>query len=373
MQYLRRIVACLAVLGLIALGGTGARASSSFAYLNTLAPSPPISVSTIPANGDQNPYGVAVVPNGFPTNGPLRPGDILVSNFNNAGNLQGTGTTIVVVSPSGAVGTFFTAPASLTPVGLTTALSALRSGLVIVGNTPTTDGTSATISNGSLIVLDQHGSVQLNLKSATLLQGPWDMTADDSIPTSPILYVSNVLSGTVTRINLHVRIVNGEPVPAVVTMTQIASGFLHRFDPAALVVGPTGLLLGRDHQTLYVADTGNNRVQVLGNVSQTRSDLGAGRTVVAGAPLKGPLALAWSPFQTIVASNGDAVGDPSTPPNMVVEFNAFLHRFVAKRQLDTSGTPGGIFGIAIAPVNQRTSLIFVDDNSVTLNVLPPRY
>ena len=51
--------------------------------------------------GDQNPYGVAVVPR---TVGNLIKGNILVSNFNNAGapptgNLQGTGSSIVQYAP----------------------------------------------------------------------------------------------------------------------------------------------------------------------------------------------------------------------------------------------------------------------------------
>src|SRR6202008_4098147 len=54
--------------------------------------------NTVPANGDVNPYGVAFVPNGFPRGGVLRGGDIIVSNFNNSANLQGTGTTIVRVN-----------------------------------------------------------------------------------------------------------------------------------------------------------------------------------------------------------------------------------------------------------------------------------
>ena len=54
--------------------------------------------STVPANGDVNPYGVAVVPH---SRGRLHRGDVLVSNFNNKANLQGTGTTIVQVSPGG--------------------------------------------------------------------------------------------------------------------------------------------------------------------------------------------------------------------------------------------------------------------------------
>jgi len=43
----------------------------------------PRETSTIPANGDVNPYGVAFVPNGFPTTNSVSSGDILVSNFNN--------------------------------------------------------------------------------------------------------------------------------------------------------------------------------------------------------------------------------------------------------------------------------------------------
>ena len=46
--------------------------------------------STVPENGDVNPYGVAIVPAGFPSGGTIAPGDVLVSNFNNNDNLQGT-------------------------------------------------------------------------------------------------------------------------------------------------------------------------------------------------------------------------------------------------------------------------------------------
>jgi hypothetical protein len=65
-------------------------AASTLPVLAQIAP-----VSTVPANGDVNPYGVAYVPAGFPAGGTILAGDILVSNFNNSANLQGTGTTIV--------------------------------------------------------------------------------------------------------------------------------------------------------------------------------------------------------------------------------------------------------------------------------------
>ena len=59
--------------------------------------------STVPGNGDVNPYGVALVPN---TTGALVANSVLVSNFNNVANLQGTGTTIVQISPSGGLTLF---------------------------------------------------------------------------------------------------------------------------------------------------------------------------------------------------------------------------------------------------------------------------
>src|SRR5262245_32987331 len=86
-----------------------------------------LDVSTIPqapASPDQNPYGVAFVPDGFPSGGKISPGDILVSNFNNRKNIQGTGTTITAVAlPDGKTSTFFQGTfAPPTDGGLTTAL-----------------------------------------------------------------------------------------------------------------------------------------------------------------------------------------------------------------------------------------------------------
>src|SRR6516165_9789981 len=66
-----------------------------------LTPTPQLTASTVPPNGDVNPYGVAFVPKGFAKGGPLQSGDIVVSNFNNSSNQQGTGTTIVQISPEG--------------------------------------------------------------------------------------------------------------------------------------------------------------------------------------------------------------------------------------------------------------------------------
>src|ERR1700728_1425038 len=62
-----------------------------------------VTSTTLPANGDVNPYGGALVPKGFPTGSAIKPGDILVSNFNNKKNLQGTGSTIIKLTPNGVI------------------------------------------------------------------------------------------------------------------------------------------------------------------------------------------------------------------------------------------------------------------------------
>src|SRR5690348_1527808 len=89
------------IIGVMAVGLTGA------AGLIQADPSGGLKVftiaSTVPPNGDVNPYGVAIVPK---TTGKLVKGHVLVSNFNNSSNLQGTGTTIVDIAANGAVNVF---------------------------------------------------------------------------------------------------------------------------------------------------------------------------------------------------------------------------------------------------------------------------
>ncbi len=88
---------------------------------------------------------------------------LLVSNFNAKSNNQGTGTTIVQLTPAGKLSLFATISAKALPgscpggVGLTTALGILPGGYVVVGSLPTTNGQSATAKLGCLIVLNSTG------------------------------------------------------------------------------------------------------------------------------------------------------------------------------------------------------------------------
>src|SRR5579864_9202521 len=167
-------------------------------------PGPTRVVSTVPANGDGNPYGVAFVPRNFPAGGTINPGDVLVSNFNNAptmtgGNLQGTGTTIVDVPPNGPLTLFFQ---SSTPTGLTTALNVLRRGFVLVGNFPSTDGTLGTATAGSILVIDKSGNL-VSTYTDSSVQGPWDSALFDEGGRA-LYFVANGLNGTIVRYDLDV-------------------------------------------------------------------------------------------------------------------------------------------------------------------------
>ena len=348
---------------------------SAFAASQSPAPSHTITTiaSTVPGNGDVNPYGIVVVPH---TTGKLIAGDLLISNFNASSNFQGTGTTIVQISPSGQRTLFAHINADHLPgpctggVGLTTALAVLRSGWVIVGSLPTTDGTSATAQAGCLLVLNSSGKVVETIYG-TLINGPWDMTALDRSNVngggSAVLFVTNVLNGTVAA---HGNVVHGGTVvridltlsmgtaPFVEAMTVIGSGFAERTDPAALVIGPTGVGLSPDGLSLYVADSLNNRIAAIPFPLTRQTSAHTGITITKGGALNDPLGLT-------VASNGDILTVNGNDGFMVQTTPDGLQ--VAKFLLDSSGSPAGA-GALFGLVTVGPNVYYVDDATNTLNL-----
>src|ERR1700720_146152 len=151
MQVLKRLVVLSGLLATGILPGT-VRAGEPRGLLETVRHHVTCT-STIPDNGDTNPYAIIVAP---VTAGSIHQGDILVDNFNNLSNLQGTGTTIVAIGPQSRDLRLF---ADLAPneaacpggIGLTAAMVMLKSGYVIVGSTPSINGTADTKGPGCLI------------------------------------------------------------------------------------------------------------------------------------------------------------------------------------------------------------------------------
>ena len=325
--------------------------------------------STVPANGDLNPYGVVRVP---VTMGKLVAGNVLVSNFNNSANLQGKGTTIVQITPGGNRNLFARINPAMLPgpcpggVGLTTALVALRAGFVIVESLPTSDGTSATAKSGCLIVLNASGQVVRTISGGPI-NGPWDMTAFDAGGVA-VLFVTNVLNGTVgvngsvvsrgTVVRLILEVEPGEK-PEVLLTTVIGSGFAERTDPAALVVGPTGVAFDPANGNLYVNDSVKSRITAIQNALFRLTVAGTGTTISSGGALNDPLGLTLAPNGDVVAANGNNGNLVEVSPG---------GKQVAIKTVNSAGSPpgaGNLFGL----IALSGKVYFVNDGDNTLDRL----
>ena len=324
--------------------------------------------STVPANGDINPYGIARVPR---TVGHLVAGRFLVSNFNGVANLQGTGTTIVQMQPNGQMQLFAQIdPATVScpgGIGLTTALVALQSGFVVVGSLPTKDGTAATAKAGCLIVLNSNGKVVETI-SGHHINGPWDMTAVD-IGDAFVLFVTNVLNGTVaaggsvvhggTVVRMVFSVPPSDP-PHLLASSVIATGFPERTDPAAMVIGPTGVAFDWESGSLFVADSLENRIAAIPNALFRTQISWAGNTISRNGKLNDPLGVTLMGDVLFVANGNDG---------NIVEVNIDSHRQIDVTLADSSGGPppgaGALFGLWAV----RGEVYFVDDATNTLNLL----
>lgn len=341
--------------------GIGAPAIAADAFIPRL-----LNTSTSPSNGDLNPYGVAFVPEGFPGGGRIKTGDVLVSNFNDNANIQGNGTTIVsfsadgAIAPPGTANTFFSSSLS----GLSTALGVLRAGFVVVGNVPTIGGAFPVL-QGALQVIDRNGNWVQTLTDDTFLDGPWDLALDDH-GASAHIFVSNVASGTVSRLDVTVS----SKGLTVTKMTTLASGYAVQPNVGAVILGPTGLAFDGRTNTLYVASTADNAIYALSNASRATTTVQRGRLVFASSHLRGPLGLRFAPNGDLLAANGDAVNADPAHPSEIVEFAPSGH-FV--REYNVDAAQGGAFGLdASIDSDGRSNYAAVDDvtNSLSVYRLP---
>ena len=372
------------VIGAVALAGCGSSSSTSTstqatgssrgqestaAFLARLKTAKTIA-STVPANGDINPYGIVSVPTSV---GKLKAGQMLISNFNAKEGAkksgQGTGTTIVQVSTAGKVSPFATVDAKTLPgpcpggVGLTTALNILPGGYVVVGSLPTTNGKTATAKYGCLIVLDSEGKAVETIAGKNI-QGPWDSTAE-SEGSKTTLFVSNALNGGAKKglhkINnstvLRIELESGEgQTPKVLGETVIANKIPWIDSEEALVLGPTGLALGSDG-TLYVASTKTTRSSRSPKRRPARAPPPKGGTVLTeGGHLKEPLGMVLAPNGNVITTNGGDGNMVETTPE---------GKQIAVQTADKKTGAGSLFGLVI----KNGAIYYVDDGENTLRLL----
>jgi sugar lactone lactonase YvrE len=334
--------------------------------------------STVTDNGDLNPYAVVVAP---VSAGKIEKDDVLVDNFNNISNLQGTGGTIVGYRPTTKqTYTLAKIPQTLSQcpggVGLTTAMTMLKSGWIIVGSTPSRDGTTATKGDGCLLVIDPTGKLVAAWSGPTI-NDPWgDMAVVDrgdratlfvsmagfGLPSPDVIDPKTklpVVLHKATVLRLELRIPDGKP-PELVSQTVVADGFAQRADRDNFLLGPTGLALGPD-DTLYVTDGLENVITAIPQAVTRTDSAGVGKVVTQDGLLAWPLAMVWTPEGHLLVCNGK--------DGRVVEIDPAAGKQLYAKWINTDQAQsppgnGDLFGLALTP--DKTGFYYVMDDVNTL-------
>ena len=339
--------------------------------------------STIPDNGDLNPYAVVVAP---VSAGVLEKGDVLVDNFNNISNLQGTGTTIIRYRPGTKETRLFAqVPQNLKEcpggVGLSTAMTMLSSGWVIVGSAPSTDGTTRTRGDGCLLVFDATGR-HVATWAGPMINDPWGNMVTVDRGDSATLFISMAGFGLqgpdvldpqtgyplvihkATVLRLELGIAPGQP-PAIRSQTVIAEGFSQRADRDNFLFGPTGLALGAD-DTLYVTDGLDNEISAIEKASTRTDSAGTGRVVTRGGLLAWPLAMVMTAEGHLIVCNGKNGQAVEVDP--VAGKQIYAHWLNTDQAQSPPGN-GNLFGLAMAADGK--SFYYVEDDINALRVATP--
>jgi hypothetical protein len=254
-------------------------------------------------------------------------------------------------------------------------MTMLKSGWVIVGSTPSTDGTTRTKGDGGLLVLDANGQLVATWAN-TNINDPWGNIASIDNGTNAILFVSmagfdvpgpevrddkgypvTIKKATVLRIELSIP--EGKP-PVITSQTVVANGFGQHADRDAFLVGPTGLALG-SNDTLYVSDALGNQIVSIPDASTRTTSAGTGQTVTKDGLLRRPLALTMAPnghLLVINALNGQ-----------VVEINPATGKQIYAQWIDTDQAQsppgdGDLFGIAMTPDGKGFYYVADDVNTI---------
>ena len=302
-----------------------------------------------------NPYGLTIAPS---TNGAFTAGDLVVCNFNDKGNVQGTGYTIVALHPT---------PGS-TPRSVSE--DKLLLGCDALALTPGDVIFAAAFAANDNPFLSDTGKLIANMKGVPF-DHPFGQVYAQPTSGNAAIYESNAGNGTIVRVNLG----------STITFDVIAKGFAVNHGKPGSIFGPSGLAYNPTGDILYVVDGKNNTVVSFSSVSTIPSggvvvqkggktfkgpNAGNAHLLFAGTPLNGPVSSA-------LLFNGDlVVGNTSNPSgqNILVELSP-TGTVLDTRNVD-KGAAGAIFGmVATGTSSKDTKLYFNDDNANNLQVLQP--
>ncbi len=363
---------CLAagsVLGL-ALSGCGGSSSSLSTSSQTIGGLQTISTlsSTVDtANGDNNPYALAIAPpksTAFPgdgVSGHIQPGDIIAGNFSSSAGVQGGGTTYEDVTTGKPVNVF-TEPAG-TAGGPTFFAFNTANGFLWTANA----GLLTSASPGNVQIVSPSGSLVNTLNNSAVWYG-WGQAYNNAFGGKNAFFSVNLYTGSIVRINI---VPSGTGVSF--TYDTLASGL-----PATLSgfggtgVGPAGMV-DTASDTLYFVDSDNNTIYSIANATSVAAASGTANLKVVysdpnGTYLNQPVGLALNPI------NGDLI-TCNQKNNNLVEINPSTGKIVAVKTVDSTpvqsnGGGSALFGVAATvDASGNLKVYFTNDNTNTVNVL----
>ena len=306
-----------------------------------------------------NPYGLDIAKTSA---GNITKGDLVICNFNNPQNVQGTGTTLLALHPVTG-----SRPILIANNPILTGCAALATG-------PGGPIWAAAFSSNANPIISPSGNVLAALhglpydhpfgQAFSPKSGPFGVAA---------FYASNAGDGAIVRANIHT---NGP-----FTFDRVATGFPVNGGAPGSILGPSGLQYDAPDDRLYIVDGTNNAVYALCHVStiprngvHVNSDgttfsgpfAKRARLVFMGSPLNGPISSALLFNGHLVIGNTlDAAG-----LNLMVEITPAGHVLFVKNV--DNGAAGAIFGMVASGTDvASTRLYFNDDNTNTNIVLKP--
>jgi hypothetical protein len=323
--------------------------------------------SVLAPNGDQNPFGVAVVP---VSAGVLTKGNLLVADFSNAGGVVGGGMTIMQVDPTTHVSSVFFSDASASgPVGI--AINPVA-GFVWVGAYGAAgDGTGANdllISpSGSLVATFNDTSTA----HAASFLGIWGQGVSQLNGAVSFYWgnAGNATTGTgggdVWRLDPHpTGPPNGQPINS--TYVQIANG--QAGTPAggnaATAAGPQGLAFDASNGVLYETNDSSNTLYAIPGAATASGPVTAS-VVFSGAPLSSPENVVVDPANgnLLVVNAGNNKLVEITPNGQVV----------AVRNLARGEPAGALFGLDVSTDSAGNPVIYYgNDIENSVHPLSPR-
>lgn len=364
------------MLSCMGAGGTGSASTAAVTVRpSILSMLSPTTITTIGSTVDPiehggNPYGLAIAP---VTAGLVTAGDLIACNFNDgATNTQGDGTTIIGLHPTPGASPYRIAQSS--SLQGCNALAVLPDGSI---------SAAGYMANQNPLVAPS-GSVGTPFSGDTF-GGPWGeayVAANGQNPAA--LYISNS-NGTIDRITLSGDTPTG--------FTPVVQGFCGSGQPGS-IFAPAGLTYDPSVDTLYVIDTSSYSVIALANVSSigasgvtvagqcsstttpptpmptfSGASASSASVIAHGAPLFAPLSAALLADGDLIVENSDINLPSGQMPNLAIEVSpVFPGGFVGQPvQLDTSGTPGALFGIVATVDGQGNQIIYFNDDNATPN------